>query len=65
MPFLAAAVASDSFTKVSKLARRHAKSIMVFGGLMLVVIGVLEVTGWWATSVQWLQDRAGSITSPL
>jgi cytochrome c-type biogenesis protein len=65
VPFVAAAVASDSFTKVSGFARRHAKSIMVVGGLMLVVIGVLEMTGWWATCVQWLQDRAGSVTSPL
>jgi cytochrome c-type biogenesis protein len=65
VPFLAAAMASDAFTTVSTFARRHARSIMVAGGLLLVVIGVLEVTGWWATCVQWLQDRAGSITSPL
>jgi cytochrome c-type biogenesis protein len=65
VPFLAAALASDAFGSVSRFARRHARWILVLGGALLIVIGVLEVTGWWATFVQWLQDRAGSISSPL
>lgn len=64
VPFLAAAMASESLTKVSAFARRHARTIMVVGGLLLVAIGVLEVTGWWTTCVQWLQDRASSV-SPI
>ncbi len=65
IPFLAAALASDSIASVSRFARRHARWIMLAGGLLLVVIGVLEVTGWWASFVQWLQDHSSSITSPL
>jgi cytochrome c-type biogenesis protein len=65
VPFLAAAMASESFTKVSAFARRHGRTIMVVGGILLIAIGVLEVTGWWATCVQWLQDHASSVTSPI
>jgi cytochrome c-type biogenesis protein len=27
------------------------------GGLMLVAVGVLLLTGWWAEAVSWLQVR--------
>ncbi len=65
IPFLAAAMASDAIAPVSRFARRNARWIMLGGGMLLVVIGVLEVTGWWASFVQWLQDHSSSITSPL
>ena len=28
-----------------------------FGGLMLVVVGILLVTGWWNDAVTWIQIR--------
>jgi len=35
--------------------RRHQTAVMRFGGLMLVAVGVLLVTGWWTVLVQSLQ----------
>jgi cytochrome c-type biogenesis protein len=35
--------------------RRHQAWVMRIGGLMLVVVGVLLLTGWWDQIVQWLQ----------
>ena len=63
LPFLAAAVAADQMVSVSRFARRHTVLLLRVGGCLLVVIGVLEVTGTWTTLVQWLQDHAAA--SPL
>ncbi len=65
VPFLAGAVASDAVAAVSRAARRHGRWLAVSGGVLLVAIGVLEVTGSWASVVLWLKDQAGSISSPL
>jgi cytochrome c-type biogenesis protein len=35
--------------------RRHQQWITRAGGLMLVLVGVLLLTGWWDQAVQWLQ----------
>ena len=35
--------------------RRHQLWVMRAGGLMLVTVGVLLVTGYWTELVQWLQ----------
>ena len=35
--------------------RRHQIWVMRFGGLMLIAVGVLLVTGWWGDMVVWLQ----------
>jgi cytochrome c-type biogenesis protein len=66
LPFLAAAVAADTMTSVARFARRHTALLLRVGGLLLISIGVLEVTGTWATCVQWLQDHVfSSFTSPI
>jgi cytochrome c-type biogenesis protein len=36
-------------------ARRHARGIARVGGLMLVIVGILEVTGAWTSALLWLQ----------
>lgn len=37
--------------------RRHQRAVVRVGGAMLVVVGILLVTGWWDWAVQWLQLR--------
>jgi cytochrome c-type biogenesis protein len=37
--------------------RRHQLVVMRVGGAMLVLVGVLLVTGWWDWAVQWVQVR--------
>jgi cytochrome c-type biogenesis protein len=42
--------------------RRHAHAVMLVGGLLLVVIGVLEVTGTWNSWVIDLQHSTSGYT---
>lgn len=55
LPFVVAALATEWMASVSTWLRRHSKIIGRVGGLMLIVIGVLEVTGAWHVFVLWLQ----------
>lgn len=60
LPFLVAAVAADQLAPVARFARRHTGLLLRIGGVLLIAIGVLEITGTWTTFVQWLQDHATS-----
>ena len=55
VPFLIVALAFQRGVNVFGFARRHARLIMRIGGVMLIAVGVLEVTGGWAAAVTWLQ----------
>ena len=57
IPFVVAALATEWMATVSTWLRRHAKVIGVIGGVMLILIGVSEVTGWWHSFVLWLQTH--------
>ena len=45
--------------------RRHQVWVMRAGGLMLVAVGVLLVTGWWDSAVTWLQINLVSSTETV
>jgi cytochrome c-type biogenesis protein len=45
--------------------RRHAKVIGRVGGVILIVIGIAEVSGLWQTWVLWLQIHFPSTTTIL
>ena len=55
IPFIVAALATEWMATASAWLRRHARVIGVIGGVLLIVIGVCEVTGWWHAFVLWLQ----------
>jgi cytochrome c-type biogenesis protein len=55
IPFLIVAFAVDRGIAMFGFARRHARLIMRIGGLLLIAVGVLEVTGAWSTALTWLQ----------
>jgi cytochrome c-type biogenesis protein len=57
LPFIAAAIAFRRSMGAFAVIRRHQRLIMRIGGLMMVAVGVLLVTGWWAEIVSWLQLR--------
>ena len=65
IPFVLAAVATERAAIVTRAIRRHAVGLMRFGGIVLVVIGILEVTGAWTALVTLLQDHFGSVSIPL
>ena len=57
LPFVVAALATEWMSSASTWLRRHMKVIGRIGGIMLIAIGVLEVSGVWQTFVLWLQTN--------
>jgi cytochrome c-type biogenesis protein len=55
IPFLLVAFAFDRGVTLFSFARRHARLITRIGGLLLIAVGLLEVTGLWATAILWLR----------
>jgi cytochrome c-type biogenesis protein len=55
IPFLIVALAFQRGMRAFGFARRHARLITGIGGGMLVLVGVLEVTGAWSAAITWLQ----------
>jgi cytochrome c-type biogenesis protein len=47
LPFILIALFFERSIRTVKILRRHSKGIMYFGGVMLIVIGLLLVTGYW------------------
>lgn len=66
IPYLIVAFAFQRGVNVFGFARRHARLITGIGGVMLIAVGVLEVTGAWSSAVLWLKDHwLNGYTSPL
>ena len=55
LPFILMGLAYSRALGTIAFVRRHQAWVTRFGGLMLVVVGVMLVTGWWDTAVTWLQ----------
>jgi cytochrome c-type biogenesis protein len=65
VPFVLVAVAVRRATGALAILRRHARTLMMIGGLLLVVVGVLEITGTWNDAVLRLRDIAPNYTPAL
>ena len=55
VPFVVAGLAYRRALGAFGVVRRHQAWVTRAGGLMLVLVGVLLVTGWWGQAVSWLQ----------
>ncbi|MGN0063605.1 MAG: cytochrome c biogenesis CcdA family protein [Nocardioides sp.] len=55
LPFIVAGLAYKKALGMFAFVRRHQQWVMRLGGAMLVVVGVLLVSGWWDHMVQWIQ----------
>ncbi len=55
LPFVIAGLAYRRALGAFGWVRRHQQWVTRAGGLMLVAVGVLLVTGWWAELVTWIQ----------
>ncbi|WP_372727191.1 cytochrome c biogenesis CcdA family protein [Nocardioides sp.] len=55
LPFIAAGLAYRRALGAFGFVRRHQAWVTRAGGLMLVLVGLLLVTGWWDQAVTWLQ----------
>ncbi|KAF5990674.1 cytochrome c biogenesis CcdA family protein [Streptomyces sp. WAC00263] len=65
VPFLVAAFSFDGAVRRFAFARRHARGVMRFGGALLVVVGVMEVTGWWGELIASMQSLISGFQLPL
>ncbi|KQT94810.1 cytochrome C biogenesis protein ResC [Marmoricola sp. Leaf446] len=55
VPFILAALAYRRMLGTVGWVRRHQRVVTAVGGVMLVVVGLLLVTGWWAELVGWIR----------
>lgn len=65
IPFVLAALGIGAAFRAFAIARRHAVAVMRTGGVLLVTVGVLEVTGLWTTLVASLQGTVATWQTPL
>jgi cytochrome c-type biogenesis protein len=66
IPFLVVAMAFQRGMRAFSFARRHARLVTAIGGGMLVLVGLLEVTGAWTAAITWLQIHwLQGYTSPI
>ncbi|UXA20528.1 cytochrome c biogenesis CcdA family protein [Mycobacterium sp. SMC-4] len=56
IPFVLLAFGSSSAVTGLSWLRRHTRSIQVFGGILLIVVGTALVTGLWNDFVSWIRD---------
>jgi cytochrome c-type biogenesis protein len=56
LPFLLIAFGARWAVRATDWLRRNGRRVQVFGGGLLIVVGVLLVTGLWADLVGWLRD---------
>ncbi|MES4829337.1 cytochrome c biogenesis protein CcdA, partial [Streptomyces anthocyanicus] len=65
VPFLLAAASFDGAMRRFTWARRHARTVMRLGGVLLVAVGVMQVTGWWGQLIARLQTLITGFQLPL
>ena len=56
IPFLLLAFGSARAVQGLGWLRRHTRGIQIFGGVLLILVGVALVTGVWADFVSWVRD---------
>ena len=55
IPFLAVAAVFQRGMRMFSFARRHARLVTRVGGALLVIVGVLQVSGAWGAAMTWLK----------
>jgi cytochrome c-type biogenesis protein len=66
VPFILAGLAYEKALSAIGWVRRHQVWVMRAGGVMLIAVGVLLLTGWWAEAVSWVQlHLVGTTETPV
>jgi cytochrome c-type biogenesis protein len=55
LPFVVLALGARWALGVTKWLRTHARQVQIFGGVLLILVGVALVTGLWGEFVGWLR----------
>ena len=62
IPFVVLAFSSAWALRSLGWLRAHARAIQIFGGIMLLAVGVALVTGLWDQFIVWVRDAFVSTT---
>lgn len=65
IPFLLTAAGINWVTSALSFIRRNIRVFNIIGGSLLVVVGVLMVSGLWMLWIYQLQSLAGTFTTPV
>lgn len=66
VPFLLIALGARWAVRATDWVRRHGRQVQIFGGVLLMVVGILLVTGVWGDLMGWLRNElAGNLELPL
>ncbi|MDV8015527.1 cytochrome c biogenesis CcdA family protein [Rhodococcus sp. IEGM 1241] len=57
LPFIALAFGSSKALRGVGWLRRHSRGIQIFGGVMLILVGLALLTGFWELFVSWIRDE--------
>ncbi len=55
IPFIVAGVAFERMLGTVRFVRRHQRWVTGLGGVMLIAVGVMLLTGWWDQATTWVQ----------
>ncbi len=56
MPFVLVAIGARWAVGATSFLRRHARTVTRVGGVVLVLVGLLLLTGAWTEMMQWLRS---------
>ena len=62
LPFVVAGLAFDRFAPIVEWVKRHHRAVQVAGGVAMMVVGVLLVTGWWDVLMAGLRQWVSNFT---
>jgi cytochrome c-type biogenesis protein len=66
IPFVLLAFGSARAVQGLAWLREHARAIQIFGGMLLIVVGIALVTGVWNEFVSWVRDAfVSDVTLPI
>jgi cytochrome c-type biogenesis protein len=65
LPFIATGLFFDKSEKLRKFLTRHGRSISIFGGVLLILIGLLQITGIWNSLMIDLRSTISEFTQVI
>ncbi|AOY73864.1 hypothetical protein ARZXY2_4365 (plasmid) [Arthrobacter sp. ZXY-2] len=65
VPFVLVALGLNWVSKVLTVVRRHIRAVNIGGAVMLIILGVLMVSGLWVQWIYQLQNLAGTFLMPV
>jgi cytochrome c-type biogenesis protein len=65
VPFVLIALGAAKAVRALAWLRRHVRAVQISGGVLLVLVGVLLVSGMWSSLVAGLQTSIAGFTPPI